>query len=52
MGVEALDGLKPPGLALPSLRLGPHDGLPVRRQDQSRAGIGELNSVSGRFPHV
>src|SRR5665213_1257136 len=31
--MEGLDGLQPPGLPLLALLLGPHDRLPVRRQD-------------------
>src|ERR1700712_750242 len=46
VGVEGFDGLEAPGLALLAFRLAPHDRLPVRRQDQPRAGIGDLDAVA------
>ena len=42
MGVEALDRLQPPGLALAAIGLGPDHRLPVRSEDQPGAGVGEL----------
>src|SRR5205085_12294352 len=44
--VEGFDGLEAPGLALAALFFRPHDRLPVRRQDQPRAGIGDLDAVA------
>src|SRR5688572_23980326 len=52
MGVKALDGLQPPGLALLALILGPGDGLPVWREDESRARIGDLDAVAGRLVDI
>ncbi len=49
MGVERLDRLQSPGLAFLALFLGPHDRLPVRRQNQPRAGIGELDAIAARL---
>src|SRR5690349_17543689 len=46
VNVEGLDGLESPGLALFPLGLGPADGLPVGRQNQARAGVGDLHAVS------
>src|SRR5262249_7392239 len=46
MGVEAVDGLEPPRLALLALALGPHDGLPIGCQQQARAGVGHLDAVA------
>ena len=50
--VEALDRLETPRLALLSLGFGPHDGLPVRREDQARAGVGDLDAVAAGFVDV
>ncbi len=52
MGVEALDRLQPPGLALLALGFRPHDRLPVGRQHQPRAGIGDLDAVAAGFVDV
>src|SRR5690348_12148083 len=52
VGIKALDRLEPPGLAFLALGFGPGDGLPVRREDQSRAGVGELDAVAGRLPDI
>src|SRR6266852_1498767 len=46
MGVERLDRLQSPGLSLLALFLGPHDRLPIRRQDQAGAGIGDFDAVA------
>src|SRR4051794_17939266 len=46
MGVERLDGLQPPGLALLALFLGPDDRLPVRREDEAGAGVGDFDAVA------
>src|SRR5215468_439899 len=42
VGVEGLDGLQAPGLALGALGLGPADRPPVGRQDEAGTGIGDL----------
>src|ERR1700733_1826996 len=46
MGVEGLDGFQPPGLSLLALLLRPDDRLPIRRQNQPCAGIGDLDPVA------
>lgn len=46
MGVERVDGLEAPGLALLAFCLGPHHGFPVRLQDEPGADI----AGSTRFP--
>src|ERR1700753_1789118 len=46
VGVKRLDRLQAPGLALLALLLGPDDRLPVGRQDQPRAGVGDLDAVA------
>src|ERR1700722_12059650 len=46
VGVEGLDCLQAPGLAFLALLLGPDDRLPVRRQDQARAGVGDFDPVA------
>ena len=52
VGVERLDGLQAPGLALLALVLGPADRLPVGREDQPRAGIGDLDAVAARLVDI
>src|SRR5262245_42044576 len=52
VGVEGLDGLQAPGLAPLALGLGPHDGLPVGRQHQARAGVGDLDAVTAGLVDV
>jgi len=52
VGVERLDRLEAPGLALLALLLGPHDRLPVGRQDQPGAGVGDLDPVAARLIDV
>src|SRR5271156_2222108 len=46
VGVEGLDRFQAPGLALLALLLGPDDRLPVRREDEARAGVGDLDPVA------
>src|SRR5260370_34664722 len=46
VGVEGLDRLQAPGLALLALLLGPDDRLPVGCEDQARAGVGDLGAVA------
>src|SRR5689334_4409494 len=52
VGVEGLDGLEPPGLALLALFLGPDDRLPVGREDQACAGVGDLDAVAAGLPDI
>ena len=52
VGVERLDGLEAPGLALPAFGLGPADRLPVRRQHQPRAGAGDFDAIAARLVHI
>jgi hypothetical protein len=52
VGVEALDGLQAPGLALLALGLRPGDRLPVGIEDEPRAGIGDLDAVAGRLVDI
>ena len=52
MGVEGLDRLQPPGLALLALFLGPDDRLPVGREDQAGAGVGDLDAVAAGLVDV
>ena len=52
MGVKRLDGLETPSLSLPPLSLGPDHRLPVRRQDEAGAGVGEFHAVTGGLPDV
>src|SRR5216110_287165 len=44
--MERLDRLQPPGLALLALLLGPDDRLPVGREDEAGAGVGDLDAVA------
>src|SRR6202012_4025809 len=46
MGMEGLDRLQSPRLAFLSLFLGPYDWLPVWRQNEPRAGVGDLDPVA------
>src|SRR3569832_143475 len=46
VGVERLDRLQSPGLALLALFLGPGDRLPVGRKYQFRAGIRHFDAVA------
>lgn len=52
MGVERLDGLQAPGLTLFTLALGPVDRFPVGREDETRAGIRDLDSLSARLEDI
>src|ERR1700733_13331529 len=52
MGVEGLDGFQPPGLSFLALLLRPDDRLPVRRQNQPCAGIGDLDPVAAGLIHI
>src|SRR5579872_1134324 len=49
VGMKALDRLEAPGLSLFALGFAPADRLPIRRQDQPRAGIGDLDAVAARL---
>ena len=52
VGVEGLDRLQPPGLALLAVGLGPDHRLPVGREDQPGAGIGQFDPVARRLPDI
>src|SRR5450759_3926987 len=52
VGVERLEGLQAPGLALLALGFGPADRFPVRRQHQPRAGAGDFDAVAARLVDV
>src|SRR5580704_9973246 len=49
VGVKGLDRLQPPRLTLLALFLGPDDRLPVRRQNQPRPGVSDLDPVAAGF---
>src|ERR1700682_5441972 len=44
--MKRLDRLQSPRLALLALFLGPHDRLPVRREDKTGAGVGDFDAVA------
>src|ERR1700754_1159065 len=50
--MKRLDRLQPPRLSLPSLLLGPYDRLPVRRQNEPRAGVGDFDAVAAGFVDI
>ena len=50
--MERLDRLQPPRLALFAFFLGPHDRLPVGREDQAGAGVGDLDAVAAGLPDM
>ncbi len=52
VGVEGLDGLQAPGLALLALGLGPDDRLPVRGEDEAGAGVGDFDAVAAGLVDV
>src|ERR1700688_3236144 len=52
VGVKGLDRLQPPRLTFLALFLGPDDRLPVRRQNQPCAGVGDLDPVAAGFINV
>src|ERR1700724_4418126 len=52
MGMKRLDSLQAPCLTLLALVLGPHDRLPVRRQNEAGAGIGDLDPVAAGFVDI
>src|SRR3954468_23182044 len=52
VGVERLDRLQPPGLALLALFLGPDDRLPVGRENEAGAGVGDLDAVAAGLPDI
>jgi hypothetical protein len=45
VGMKRLDRLEPPCLPLLSLLLGPYDRLPVGRQDEPGAGVGDFDPL-------
>src|SRR5258708_7479432 len=52
VGVKRLDGLQPPRLALLALFLGPDDRLPVRREDEAGAGVGDFDAIAAGLVDV
>src|SRR6266576_2419666 len=46
VGMKRLDRLQPPRLALLALFFGPHDRLPVGREDETGAGVGDFDAVA------
>src|SRR5262249_22552896 len=52
VGMERFDRLESPSLPLLAFALTPSDRLPVRGEDQPRAGIRDLNPVASRLVHV
>src|SRR5882672_2426608 len=52
VGVEGLDGLQAPGLALLALGFAPRDRFPVRRQDEPCARAGDLDAIAARLVDV
>src|SRR3954468_22573980 len=52
MRMERLDRLQSPGLALLALFLGPDDRLPVRRQNETCAGVGDFDAVAAGLVDV
>ena len=52
MGMKRLDGLQSPRLALLALFFGPHDRLPVGREDETGAGVGDFDAVAAGLVDV
>ena len=52
MGVERLNRLKAPGLPFLTFLLRPGHWLPIRGQDETCAGVGKFDPVTGRLPYV
>ena len=52
VGVERRDRGEPPGLPLRAFGLRPADRAPVRREDQPRAGVAQLDPVPARLVDV
>src|SRR5689334_2941551 len=50
--MKRLDRLQSPGLALLALLLSPDDRLPVRREDEPCAGIGDLDAIAAGLPYI
>src|SRR5436305_2074870 len=50
--MKRLDRLQSPRLALLALFFGPDDRLPVRREDQAGAGVGDFDAVAAGLPDV
>src|SRR6516165_3821594 len=52
MGMKRLDRLEAPSLAFLAFLLGPDDRLPVWRENQPRAGVGDLDAVAAGLPDI
>ena len=52
VGMETLDGLQSPGLALSAVGLRPANRFPIRGEDQAGTGIGQFHPVAGGFPDI
>src|SRR5271167_245626 len=52
VGVKTFDRLQAPSLALLALGFGPDDRLPVRRQDEPGAGVGDFHAIAAGFVDV
>jgi hypothetical protein len=52
VGVERVDRLQPPRLALGAFGGGPADGLPVGGEDDAGAGVAQFDPVAAGLPDV
>jgi len=52
VGGKRVDRLQPPSLALLALFLSPHDRLPVGREDETGAGVGDFDAVAAGLPDM
>src|ERR1700719_883105 len=52
VGVKRLDRLQAPCLPLLAFLFGPYDRLPVRRKNETGAGIGDFHPVAARLVDV
>src|SRR4030095_11058642 len=50
--MKRLHRLQPPAVAFLASFLGPHDRLPVRRENQAGAGVGDFDAVAAGLPDV
>src|SRR6202522_3958134 len=52
VGMEGLNRFQPPRLSFLAVFLGPDNRLPVRRQNQPRPGIGDLDPVAAGLINI